>query len=169
MKRERRRRKSPPGNAAGNKDVSRTLRTAVDLHQSGRLREAEAAYRNVLVGNPNNPDALHLLGLIAHQAGRLDEAVGHNVRIGRGCLIVAQVGISGSTQLGDFVVLAGQVGIAGHLKIGNGAIVAAMSGLSRNVPDGETFAGIPARPVREWRRIIGALARMGKRGGGGKS
>ncbi len=95
--------------------------------------------------------------------------IGHNVRIGRGCLIVAQVGISGSTHLGDFVVIAGKVGIAGHLKIGSGAIVAAMSGLSRNVPDGETFAGLPARPVREWRRIIGALARMGKRGGGGKS
>ena len=75
MKRERRRRKSPPGNAAGKKDVSHTLRTAIALHQTGRLREAEIAYRNILVGNPNNPDALHLLGLIRHQAARLDEAV----------------------------------------------------------------------------------------------
>ena len=90
--------------------------------------------------------------------------IGHNVRIGRNCLIVAQVGISGSTQLGDFVVLAGQVGVAGHLKIGNGAILAAKSGLSRSVPDGETFAGIPARPVREWRRISGMLGRMARRG-----
>jgi len=90
--------------------------------------------------------------------------IGHNVRIGRNCLIVAQVGISGSTQLGDFVVLAGQVGISGHLKIGNGAILAAKSGLSRSVPDGETFAGIPARPVREWRRISGMLGRMARRG-----
>ncbi len=47
----------------------------VDLHQSGRLREAETAYRDVLVGHLNNPDALHLLGLVTHQAGRLDEAV----------------------------------------------------------------------------------------------
>ncbi len=75
MKYRRRRRKSPPGDAASSNHVSTTLRTAVELHQSGRLREAEIAYRNVLVGNPNNPDALHLLGLITHQAGRLDEAV----------------------------------------------------------------------------------------------
>jgi UDP-3-O-[3-hydroxymyristoyl] glucosamine N-acyltransferase len=95
--------------------------------------------------------------------------IGHNVQIGRGCLIVAQVGISGSTQLGDFVVLAGQVGVAGHLKIGSGAVLAAKSGLSRSVPAGETFAGIPARPVREWRRISGALGRMARRGGEEKS
>ena len=74
MKRERRRRKSPPGNAAGSRDVGDRLRTAVDHHQSGRLREAETAYRDVLNGHPNNPDALHLLGLVTHQAGRLDEA-----------------------------------------------------------------------------------------------
>lgn len=90
--------------------------------------------------------------------------IGHNVRIGKGCLIVAQVGISGSTQLGDFVVLAGQVGVAGHLKIGNGAVLAAKAGLSRDVPEGETYAGMPARPVREWRRISGAMGRMAKRG-----
>ncbi len=75
MKRERRRRKSPPGNAAGSRDVGDRLRTAVDHHQSGRLREAETAYRDVLVGHPDNPDALHLLGLVTHRAGRLDEAV----------------------------------------------------------------------------------------------
>lgn len=95
--------------------------------------------------------------------------IGHNVRLGRGCLIVAQVGISGSTQIGNFVVLAGQVGIAGHLQIGDGAILAAKSGLSGNVPAGETYAGIPARPVREWRRISAMLGRMAKRGRGEKS
>jgi Flp pilus assembly protein TadD len=49
------------------------LATAVELHQSGRLKEAEQAYRGVLRENPQNPEALHLLGLLAHQAGD-DEA-----------------------------------------------------------------------------------------------
>ena len=95
--------------------------------------------------------------------------IGHNVQLGRGCLVVAQVGISGSTQIGDFAVLAGQVGIAGHLRIGDGAVLAAKSGVSGNIPAGETYAGIPARPVREWRRISVMLGRMVKRGREGKS
>jgi UDP-3-O-[3-hydroxymyristoyl] glucosamine N-acyltransferase len=57
---------------------------------------------------------------------RIDNLVqiGHNVVIGRHCVIVAQVGISGSTELGDFVVMAGQSGTAGHIRIGAGAQVA---------------------------------------------
>ncbi|HNS44975.1 MAG TPA: UDP-3-O-(3-hydroxymyristoyl)glucosamine N-acyltransferase, partial [Alphaproteobacteria bacterium] len=57
--------------------------------------------------------------------------IGHNVKIGRGCILVSQVGVAGSSELGDFVVLAGQVGVAGHLKIGSMAKVAAQSGVTK--------------------------------------
>ncbi|MDP6953287.1 MAG: UDP-3-O-(3-hydroxymyristoyl)glucosamine N-acyltransferase [Alphaproteobacteria bacterium] len=88
--------------------------------------------------------------------------IGHNVHLGPGCVVVAQVGISGSTEIGAFAVMAGQVGIAGHLKIGAGATIAAKSGVARDIPAGATMGGIPAQPVREWRRSMAAVAKLGR-------
>ncbi|MGJ3243538.1 MAG: UDP-3-O-(3-hydroxymyristoyl)glucosamine N-acyltransferase [Opitutales bacterium] len=79
--------------------------------------------------------------------------VGHNVRVGRHCLIVAQVGISGSTRVEDYVVLGGQVGVAGHITVGQGAMVAAQSGLNRDVAPGEKVRGTPHMPMTAWARI----------------
>lgn len=86
--------------------------------------------------------------------------VGHNVQIGPLSLIVAQVGISGSTTLGQGVVLAGQAGVVGHLQVGDGARVGAQSGVSRDVPAGETWSGSPAIPHRDWLRMVSALPRV---------
>ncbi|MDA0997185.1 MAG: UDP-3-O-(3-hydroxymyristoyl)glucosamine N-acyltransferase, partial [Proteobacteria bacterium] len=80
--------------------------------------------------------------------------IAHNVRIGKCCVIVSHVGISGSTEIGDFVVLAGQVGVAGHLKIGTGSKVAAQSGVMRDIPPGANMGGSPAKPVKQWMREI---------------
>jgi UDP-3-O-[3-hydroxymyristoyl] glucosamine N-acyltransferase len=93
--------------------------------------------------------------------------IGHNVVIGRHCVIIAQVGISGSTVLEDFAVLAGQVGVAGHLTIGAGAQVAAQSGLMRDVPRGEKWGGYPAKPARQWLRETALLKQMLDRPGSG--
>ncbi|MFM8991508.1 MAG: UDP-3-O-(3-hydroxymyristoyl)glucosamine N-acyltransferase [Alphaproteobacteria bacterium] len=90
--------------------------------------------------------------------------IAHNVRIGRGCVIVGQAGISGSTRLDDFVVVGGQVGIAGHLHLASGAQVAAKSGVHRDIPPGESVGGYPAVPIREFRRIAGAMRRLARRG-----
>ena len=89
--------------------------------------------------------------------------IGHNVHLGRGCVIVAQAGISGSTHVGDFVVVAGQVGITGHLKIGSGARVAGQSGVMRDVPAGATVGGTPAVPMTEWLRQSAELGRLGRK------
>lgn len=86
--------------------------------------------------------------------------VGHNVRIGRNCMIVAQVGVAGSTEIGDGVQMAGQAGIAGHLSIGDGARIAAQAGVIGDVPAGETYSGYPARPHREAMRASAALFRL---------
>lgn len=86
--------------------------------------------------------------------------IGHNVRIGRLCLLMAQVGIAGSSRIGDGVTLAGQVGIAGHLTVGAKAILAAQAGVISDVPPGETWSGYPARPHREAMRASAALFKL---------
>lgn len=71
-------------------------------------------------------------------------AIGHGVRLGAHCLMVAQTGVAGSTRIGHHCVMAGQVGIAGHLEIGNHVTIAAQSGVSQNIPDGGRVFGTPA-------------------------
>jgi UDP-3-O-[3-hydroxymyristoyl] glucosamine N-acyltransferase len=86
--------------------------------------------------------------------------IAHNVRIGRFCIITAQVGISGSTHLDDFVVIGGQAGLSGHLKIGAGARIAAQSGLMRDVAPQAAVAGSPAVNRIEWLRQCALLGRL---------
>lgn len=86
--------------------------------------------------------------------------IGHNVRIGRRCLIVAQVGVSGSVTVGDRVTLAGQTGVGGHLTIGDGTVVAAKSGVTKSIPPGGYYSGFPARPHREEKKIKAILGRL---------
>jgi UDP-3-O-[3-hydroxymyristoyl] glucosamine N-acyltransferase len=86
--------------------------------------------------------------------------VAHNVRIGRLCLIMAQVGIAGSVRVEDGCVVAGQVGISGHHTIGKGATLAAQAGVFGDVPAGETWSGYPARPHKESLRAHAALFRL---------
>ncbi len=83
--------------------------------------------------------------------------IGHNCRIGRGCVIVALTALGGSVVVGDGARLAGAVGIADHLRIGKGATVGAGSGVVRDVPDGQTHLGYPANDatatLRQWASI----------------
>ncbi|HEX5998197.1 MAG TPA: UDP-3-O-(3-hydroxymyristoyl)glucosamine N-acyltransferase [Hyphomicrobiaceae bacterium] len=92
--------------------------------------------------------------------------IAHNVVIGRHCVIVAFVGISGSTQLGDFVVMGGQSGVVGHVKIGTGAQIAAWGHPTHDVPAGARVGGTPAVPIGEYGRQIAALKRLTRRSGG---
>ena len=91
--------------------------------------------------------------------------VAHNCVIGEDCMIVSQVGISGSTRLGNHVIMGGQVGVAGHIKIGNNVMVAAKSGIPSDIADGQMVGGIPAIPHREWLKtamIVPKLPEMRK-------
>lgn len=75
--------------------------------------------------------------------------IGHNVRVGQHCLIVAQTGIAGSTVLEDYVTLAGQTGVAGHLHIGRGVTAAGKSGITHDLPAGMKVSGFPAQEHRQ--------------------
>jgi UDP-3-O-[3-hydroxymyristoyl] glucosamine N-acyltransferase len=84
----------------------------------------------------------------------------HNVTVGDYSLLVAQVGISGSTKLGKGVVLAGQVGVAGHLEVGDGVQVGAQSGVHHSIPAGQIVSGSPTRPQREWLQQMGHMPKL---------
>jgi UDP-3-O-[3-hydroxymyristoyl] glucosamine N-acyltransferase len=87
--------------------------------------------------------------------------VGHNVQLGRGCVLCGQAGIAGSARLGDYVVLGGQSGAAGHLEVGNGVQVAAKSAVLQSVEPGRKVAGVPAVDLARWRRQALSLDRLG--------
>ena len=91
--------------------------------------------------------------------------IGHNVHIGRHCMIVGQVGISGSTTLGDFVIFGGQVGIADHCRIGSGARLAGRTGVvpGQVLEGGRDYGGTPAKPLKEWIRELYAVAALTKK------
>jgi UDP-3-O-[3-hydroxymyristoyl] glucosamine N-acyltransferase len=89
--------------------------------------------------------------------------IGHNVVLGRCCILAGQVGISGSTQLEDFVMVGGQGGLAGHLRVGRGAQVAAKSGIMRDIAAGAVVCGIPAVPIAEFMRQTAVLHRLAKK------
>jgi UDP-3-O-[3-hydroxymyristoyl] glucosamine N-acyltransferase len=77
-------------------------------------------------------------------------------------VLIAQVGISGSTRLGDQVMIGGQGGLIGHLSIGSGARIGAQSGVMRDVAAGETVIGSPATPVREFFRQVAVVQRLAR-------
>lgn len=86
--------------------------------------------------------------------------IAHNVRIGKACLIMAQVGIAGSVRVEDGAMLLGQVGVSGHHTVGKGARLAAQAGVFGDIPAGETWSGYPARPHKEALRAQAALFKL---------
>ncbi|SNB45011.1 UDP-3-O-(3-hydroxymyristoyl)glucosamine N-acyltransferase [Geobacter sp. DSM 9736] len=86
--------------------------------------------------------------------------IAHNCVIGENCMIVSQVGISGSTTIGSHVTLAGQVGVAGHIHIGDNTMIGGKSGVTGSIPANGMFSGIPAIPHREWLRAMGTVPRL---------
>ena len=85
--------------------------------------------------------------------------IAHNVRTGKNCIIVAQVGIGGTTEIGDFVTLAGQVGVSDHTKIDSETMIGAKSGVMGNLTKG-AYSGIPAIPHKDWLKAEAIFAKL---------
>jgi len=99
---------------------------------------------------------------IIRRGAKIDNLVmiAHNVVVGEGSIIVAQAGVSGSTELGHHVVLAGQVGLVGHIKIGDGVQVGAQSGVMSDLEAGNAYSGSPAMPHKEWLKMNAVMHKL---------
>ncbi len=120
---------------------------------------------DVEVGANSTIDRGAIKDTVIGAGSRLDNLVqiGHNVRLGRCCVIVAQVGISGSTVLEDFVQVGGQAAMAGHLHIGRAAQIGAQAGVISNAPAGAILLGSPAQSRHEFFRQVATLKRLVRR------
>jgi UDP-3-O-[3-hydroxymyristoyl] glucosamine N-acyltransferase len=135
----------------------------VDLPQLGRV----VIQNNVTIGANSCVDRGAFSDTTVGENTKIDNLVhvAHNVRVGRNCVLAAYTGLSGSTIVGDGVAFGGKAGVADHLNIGSGASIGAAASVFKDVPEGETWTGFPARPLKRWLRETAWLSRMaGNRG-----
>lgn len=87
--------------------------------------------------------------------------IGHNVVIGKHCIIVAACAIAGSAVIGDYVVMAAQCGVAGHVNVGSFVTLGGRSGVTKDIPAGKhTYFGFPAVPAMDERRRLASINRL---------
>ncbi|MBI3995607.1 MAG: UDP-3-O-(3-hydroxymyristoyl)glucosamine N-acyltransferase [Nitrospirae bacterium] len=86
--------------------------------------------------------------------------IAHNVTVGEDCLIVSQVGISGSAAIGNHVTLAGQTGVAGHLTIGDNVIAGGRAGVTKDIAPNQVVSGYPTLPHRQWLEAQAVFAHL---------
>ena len=117
---------------------------------------------NVEIGANNTIDRAALGKTLIKKGVKTDNLVqiGHNVVVGENTIIVAQVGIAGSTRIGKNVVIGGQVGFADHIEIGDRVMIGAKSGVAKSIPGGEVVSGIPTMPHRLWLKTRGHIRRL---------
>ena len=126
--------------------------------QTGRV----LIQNDVEIGAGTTIDRGSLRDTVIGEGTKIDNQVqiGHNVTIGRRCLLAAQIGLAGSLTIGDNVALGAKVGINNHLHIGDGAQVTAMSGVKDDIPANARWGGFFAKPTKQWFREIVALERL---------
>lgn len=119
---------------------------------------------DVEIGANSTIDRARLEETRIKQGAKIDNLVqiAHNVTVGRHCFLCSQAGISGSTELGDFVVVAGQAGTVGHITIGAGSQVAGQAGVAKSLPPGSIVTGTPATEFQRQRRLEALVRRLPK-------
>jgi UDP-3-O-[3-hydroxymyristoyl] glucosamine N-acyltransferase len=136
-------------------------RGLIDIPQLGRVIIQD----NVSIGAHTCIDRGAFDDTVIGENTKIDNLVqiAHNVVVGRNCAIAGHCGLSGSAVVGDGVQMGGRVGLADHVVIGAGARLAAAAGVMHDVPAGESWCGVPARPVRQFFREVAWLTKQAAR------
>lgn len=130
--------------------------------QAGRV----IIQNSVEIGAGTTVDRGALNDTVIGEGSKIDNLVqiGHNVTIGRNCIVVSQSGIAGSSTLGDGVVLGARIGVSDHATIGDGSMIAARSSVVGEVPPGVRWGGSPAKPIKQFFRELFEVERLGREG-----
>lgn len=134
------------------------------LHQKVEQLGIVRIESDVEIGASTTIDRARFGETVIGEGTKIDNQVqiGHNVIIGKHCIIVAQTGISGSTRIGDYVTLAAQCGVAGHLTIADKVTCGGRSGVIASITEpGGTYFGYPARPLKDDRRESMRIKQLG--------
>ncbi len=120
----------------------------IKIYHSGNLILED----EVEIGSNSTVDRAVFGSTVIKRGTKIDNLVqiGHNCELGEGCILVSQVGLSGSTTLGRNVIMGGQSATAGHLKIGDFAMIAARGGVSKSIEGGKTYGGFPLMLQKDW-------------------
>ena len=120
---------------------------------------------NVEIGSNCSIDRATIGSTVIGESTKIDNLVhiAHNVKIGKSCFITAQVGIAGSTVVDDYCSFGGQSGVTSHIKIGKNSLIAAQSGVTKSLEGNNTYAGYPARKIKEFHKreaLIGQIKKI---------
>ena len=124
---------------------------------------------NVIIGNDVEIGANSAIdravfnSTIIEDGVRIDNLVhiGHNCKIGRGSILVGQVGLSGSTTLNPYVIMGGHSGTAGHLEIAPFTTIAARGGVTKSITEPKkSWAGFPLFEHKQWLKLQGKIANL---------
>ena len=138
----------------------------VSFGRDGRMKVPQTGrvliQNDVEIGAGTTIDRGSLRDTVIGEGTKIDNQVqiGHNVTIGRHCLLAAQIGLAGSLRIGDNVALGAKVGVNNHIHIGDGAQVTAMSAVKDDIPAGGRWGGYFAKPTRQWFREIVAVEHL---------
>jgi len=135
--------------------------SVVKIYQNGTVEIEDG----VEVGANTTIDRAVFGSTVIGRGSKIDNLVqiGHNCKIGRGCLLVSQTALAGSTILEDGVVMGGQSGATGHLTIGSRAMIASRAGVTKSLPGGKVYGGFPAIEQKLWLKMQAKLLNLVKR------
>ena len=117
---------------------------------------------DVEIGANTTIDRAAVGDTVIRRGAKLDNLVqiGHGSQVGEHSVLAAQVGVAGSTHIGNGVWVGGQAGFAGHLEVGDKAIITAQSGTSHDIPAGAVMSGSPAFENATWLRAVAAFSKL---------